>query len=101
MQTQGQKLLKGFVDPSDHCELKAICNPSVYFQSQIEDEVAEKDENKAKPRSSFTELYTEQSLSQLSCYSIGMVMKHRRYNYHCVIFGWDPICKATSVSVID
>ncbi|XP_022093266.1 F-box only protein 21-like [Acanthaster planci] len=26
-------------------------------------------------------------------YAVGMVMKHRRYNYSCVIYGWDPVCK--------
>ena len=28
-----------------------------------------------------------------------MVMKHRKYNYNCVIYGWDPICKATKVNI--
>ena len=22
-------------------------------------------------------------------------MKHRKYGYHCVIYGWDPACRAT------
>ncbi|KAL6083802.1 hypothetical protein STEG23_015974, partial [Scotinomys teguina] len=26
------------------------------------------------------------------CYSIGLVMKHKRYGYNCVIYGWDPTC---------
>ncbi|XP_032096840.1 F-box only protein 21 isoform X4 [Sapajus apella] len=26
------------------------------------------------------------------CYSIGLIMKHKRYGYNCVIYGWDPTC---------
>ncbi|EMP24404.1 F-box only protein 21 [Chelonia mydas] len=26
------------------------------------------------------------------CFSIGLVMKHKRYGYNCVIYGWDPTC---------
>lgn len=26
------------------------------------------------------------------CYSVGLVMKHKRYGYNCVIYGWDPSC---------
>jgi len=26
---------------------------------------------------------------------IGMVAKHRKYNYTCIIYGWDPVCTAT------
>lgn len=70
------------------------------LQSQIEDECAERgEENEVKSRSLFQQVYPdEEVLKQLSCYSVGMVMKHRRYNYYCLVFGWDPICKATSVS---
>ncbi|XP_048583066.1 F-box only protein 21 isoform X2 [Nematostella vectensis] len=25
-------------------------------------------------------------------YKVGMVMRHRRYHYGCVIWGWDPFC---------
>ncbi|KAL4223749.1 F-box protein 21 [Mactra antiquata] len=28
-------------------------------------------------------------------FSVGLVMRHKRYNYDCVIFGWDPKCMAT------
>lgn len=28
-------------------------------------------------------------------FSVGMVMKHKRYNYMCVISGWDPTCQAS------
>ncbi|XP_077163606.1 F-box only protein 21 [Paroedura picta] len=26
------------------------------------------------------------------CYSVGLVMKHKRYGYNCVVYGWDPAC---------
>ncbi|KAM5192516.1 F-box only protein 21 [Mantella aurantiaca] len=26
------------------------------------------------------------------CYSVGLIMRHKRYDYNCVIFGWDPLC---------
>ncbi|XP_035691885.1 F-box only protein 21-like isoform X1 [Branchiostoma floridae] len=26
-------------------------------------------------------------------YSVGMIMRHRRYSYNCVIYGWDPQCE--------
>ena len=26
------------------------------------------------------------------CYSIRIVMKHKRYVYNCVIYGWGPTC---------
>lgn len=26
------------------------------------------------------------------CYSVGLIMKHKRYDYNCVIYGWDPAC---------
>ena len=68
------------------------------FQSQIEDECAERPEPEVKLRNSFSETHVEEVLQQMSCYSVGMVMRHKRYNYYCVIFGWDPICKATLVS---
>ena len=50
-----------------------------------------------KLRSQFSEAYVEDALQFMSCYSVGMVMKHKRYNYHCLINGWDPVCKATKV----
>ena len=36
----------------------------------------------------------------MSLYSVGMVMKHRKYNYHCVIFGWDPICIVGHINAV-
>ncbi|XP_025898677.1 F-box only protein 21 [Nothoprocta perdicaria] len=26
------------------------------------------------------------------CFSVGLIMKHKRYGYNCVIYGWDPTC---------
>ncbi|XP_078523250.1 F-box only protein 21 isoform X2 [Lissotriton helveticus] len=25
-------------------------------------------------------------------FSVGLIMKHKRYHYNCVIYGWDPTC---------
>ncbi|MEE6503827.1 hypothetical protein FKM82_004976 [Ascaphus truei] len=25
-------------------------------------------------------------------YSIGLIMRHKRYHYSCVVYGWDPVC---------
>ncbi|XP_061197730.1 F-box only protein 21-like [Saccostrea echinata] len=33
-------------------------------------------------------------------FSVGMVMKHKRYNYMCVIFGWDLTCQASREWII-
>ena len=30
-------------------------------------------------------------------YRVGQVCQHRKYNYTCVIYGWDPVCKASKV----
>ena len=32
-------------------------------------------------------------------FCVGMVMRHKKYNYFCVVYGWDPICKASKVSL--
>jgi len=63
--------------------------------SQIEHEKEERPDPEVKLRSKFSEAYGEDALQFMSCYSVGMVMKHKRYNYYCVINGWDPVCKAT------
>ena len=65
----------------------------------MEEETAEEEHKEVKYRSSFSDVYDSQDeMKELSLYAIGMVMKHRRYDYHCVIFGWDPKCTATRVS---
>lgn len=28
-------------------------------------------------------------------FAVGMIMKHKKYNYRCVIYGWDNLCKAS------
>jgi F-box protein 21 len=28
-------------------------------------------------------------------YAVGMIMRHRQYNYKCVIYGWDSLCAAS------
>ncbi|XP_046568601.1 F-box only protein 21-like [Haliotis rubra] len=33
-------------------------------------------------------------------FSVGMVMKHKRYDYTCVIFGWDETCQATEEWIV-
>lgn len=33
-------------------------------------------------------------------FSVGLVMKHKRYNYTCVIYGWDPKCQASQEWII-
>ncbi|XP_046356028.2 F-box only protein 21-like [Haliotis rufescens] len=33
-------------------------------------------------------------------YSVGMVMKHKRYDYTCVIFGWDETCQASEEWIV-
>ena len=70
----------------------------IIFQSQIEHEKEERPDPEVKLRSKFSEAYGEDALQFMSCYSVGMVMKHKRYNYYCVINGWDPVCKATKVN---
>ncbi|XP_075034618.1 F-box only protein 21 isoform X2 [Mixophyes fleayi] len=32
------------------------------------------------------------SSEQEVCYSVGLVVRHKRYDYSGVIFGWDPMC---------
>ncbi|ELU02231.1 hypothetical protein CAPTEDRAFT_213768 [Capitella teleta] len=40
------------------------------------------------------------SLYPAVCYSVGLVMVHRRYDYSCVIYGWDETCKASESWII-
>lgn len=30
-------------------------------------------------------------------YAVGMIMRHKKYNYDCVISGWDVTCTAGTV----
>ncbi|KAJ6659117.1 hypothetical protein lerEdw1_019420 [Lerista edwardsae] len=36
-------------------------------------------------------LHSEEKHKEV-CYSVGLIMKHKRYGYNCVIYGWDPAC---------
>ena len=66
----------------------------------MDEDLEEREETKVKKRSDFTEQYKTEDFDRMSCYSVGMVMKHRKYNYNCVIYGWDAVCKATKVTNI-
>ncbi|XP_069673301.1 F-box only protein 21-like isoform X2 [Periplaneta americana] len=33
--------------------------------------------------------------SENIAYAVGMIMRHRQYNYRCVIYGWDSLCAAS------
>ena len=33
-------------------------------------------------------------------YTVGQVCQHRKYNYICVIYGWDQYCKANRVRLV-
>ncbi|XP_033628334.1 F-box only protein 21-like isoform X1 [Asterias rubens] len=43
-------------------------------------------------RTEQTEAYRREANTGVT-YSVGMVMRHVRYHYSCVIYGWDPVCK--------
>jgi len=73
--------------------MKRLC------MSQMDEDLEEREETKVKKRSDFTEQYKTEDFDRMSCYSVGMVMKHRKYNYNCVIYGWDAVCKATKMWV--
>jgi len=59
---------------------------------------AEREERLAEPaklRKNFEEAHPDETFrNELGLYAVGMVMKHRRYHYHCVIYGWDEKCTA-------
>jgi hypothetical protein len=56
-------------------------------------------QKKPSARSDFIEAYDAgDDLDEMGTFGVGMVMRHKKYNYHCVIFGWDPVCKASKVS---
>ena len=56
-------------------------------------------QNESRELTDLMYMLCPQDFNRMSCYSVGMVMKHRKYNYNCVIYGWDPICKATKVNI--
>lgn len=34
-------------------------------------------------------------------YRVGDVMRHHRYNYMCVVYGWDSVCAADEQWIVD
>ena len=79
-----------------------------FFQSQIKENEREREQaSQKKPsvRSDFIEANEPgddlndagNDLSEMGTFAVGMVTRHKKYNYHCVIFGWDPVCKASKV----
>ncbi len=50
----------------------------------------------AKPRSDAN--VVETNVDDFGKFCVGMVMRHKKYNYICVIYGWDPVCKASKVN---
>ncbi len=40
----------------------------------------------------------ETNVDDFGKFCVGMVMRHKKYNYICVIYGWDPVCKASKVN---
>ena len=48
-----------------------------------------------KPRKLFQDEYMGQS--DKGKYAVGMIMRHKKNNYRCVIYGWDEIWKANPV----
>ena len=68
---------------------------------QLEDNKKQLEENSEmgpKLRSEFCDVHGQrESFPEMGLYSVGMVMKHKRYNYVCVIYGWDAVCKQSKV----
>ena len=64
---------------------------------QLEDNKKQLEDNsKSSPklRSEFKGAHGQSDhFEEMGLYSVGMVMKHKRYHYLCVIYGWDPVCK--------
>ncbi|XP_072034591.1 F-box only protein 21-like [Amphiura filiformis] len=51
---------------------------------EMNDRLTEQDRNREKKR---------RENNPEIIYSCGLVMRHKRYNYHCVIYGWDSVCE--------
>jgi hypothetical protein len=80
-------------------------NLEMNAQTQIRENEREREAlsyKKPNVRSDFADALSDNgdvSVEDVGAFCVGMVAKHKKYNYHCVIFGWDPICKASKVSV--
>ena len=68
---------------------------------QLEDNkkhLEEASKMKPKLRSIFNEVHGKSDyFTDMGLFAVGMVMKHRRYQYFCVIYGWDAVCKQSKV----
>jgi len=65
------------------------------FEARQKAEMEERLAEKGKLRTDFQFAHPDESYrNDMGLYAVGMVMKHRRYHYHCVIYGWDPKCTA-------
>jgi len=65
------------------------------FEARQKAEREERLAEKGKLRNDFQLVHPDENYrNEMGLYSVGMVMKHRRYHYHCVIYGWDPKCTA-------
>ena len=42
---------------------------------------------------------SEQHEGRMGFFAVGMVMKHKRYDYECVIYGWDAVCTQSQVGL--
>ncbi|XP_060594764.1 F-box only protein 21-like isoform X2 [Ruditapes philippinarum] len=61
-------------------------------QTQMEDNKVNKDKRKINVKT--------RKKPKDALYSVGLIMKHRRYDYDCVIYGWDAKCEATHEWII-
>ena len=81
---------------------KSLCIIFLYnFKRQLEDNkklLEENSETGPKLRSEFCDVHGQgDSFPEMGLYSVGMVMKHKRYHYVCVIYGWDAVCTQSKV----
>ena len=79
-----------------------LCKIFLYiFKRQLEDNQKQLEENLEigpKHRSEFSDVHGQRdSFAEMGLYSVGMVMKHKKYHYICVIYGWDAVCKQSKV----
>ncbi|XP_067937468.1 F-box only protein 21-like [Watersipora subatra] len=52
-------------------------------------------EDELKPPADLQIKQRTPELNARVCYSIGLIMTHRLYGYHCVIYGWTEKCEAS------
>ena len=49
----------------------------------------------SKPRDIFKAKHGD----KMGFYGVGMIMKHKRYDYECVIYGWNEYCAQSQVGI--